>query len=250
MYLSNRSGIRFEALTQFAEPLFDVYDIDWHEDEGYDARSRNGGEWATIVAVLDTARLIWAYFSLGKEKRDSMLPHFENILLGMDAGEEEHQNLLLLLTIMEKRWLSISPEDRARAMDTPGYVLPTFEALLAHFVGIRDPFPSFSTLSLGVEESNLPEVLARFAEPLLQDPVISRDPEQIEERIERAQAYWELATAPPSEFDERLQQIEKAFALSEDDRVAIREEAQWMVSRFKGLFLHPSEGDVEDKSDA
>lgn len=236
VYVAGRSGVRFDALMRFAGPLFDLYDVEWRSDDRGDALSRDEDELSTMVAVLDTARLLWAFFALDDERGVDAIPELEDALLGRGAGDQERSNLLVLLSLLEEHWQSFTSEERAKAIDTPGYALPAFDVLLAEYEGRRRRLPRRDAAAFGPDDLDLPEALAVFAEPLLQDPAIEDDPDLVEERVERAQAYWDLATTPANQFESQLQRIVDAFATSDDERAAIRREAQIMVERFNRLF--------------
>ncbi len=235
VYVSGRSGIRFDALIRFAGPLFDLYDVEWRAGGQNDAFARDKEELTTMVAVLDTARLLWAFYALDDEQSIEMLPCLEDAMLGSGAGDEERSNLLVLLSLLEEHWQTFTTDERTQAVDTPGYALPSFEMLLADYQGGRR-LRRRSASTFGKEDLELPEALAAFAEPLLKDPAIEGNPDLVEERVERAQAYWELAATPVAEFDDHLHRIEEAFAASDEEKVAIREEALRMIARFRKLF--------------
>lgn len=235
VYLTGRSGIRFEALIRFAGPLFDLYDVNWRVNDRKDTLSRDRDELATMVAILDTARLLWAFMELDDREHLNLLPKLEDALLGPRAGDEERSNLLVLLSLLEEHWASFSPEQRREALDTTGYALPTFDMLLDEYQG-RQPLPTRHRATNGPDDLDLPEALATFARPLLDDPAIAEQPDLLENRIERAQAYWDLATSDEAEFDRQLQRILETFADTEREQASIRKEAHRMVARFHKLF--------------
>lgn len=233
IYLSGRSGIRFQDLVRFAGPLFDLYDVDWRSKEA-DLRERE--ELSTMVAVLDAARLLWAFFSLHEEDSVASLPDLEDAMLGPGAGDEERSNLLILLSLLEEHWHSFSQEERAQAESTPGYALPSFEVLLREFsesapLAVRDRPTKY-----GPESLDLPEALALFAEPLLQDDAAKGDPDIFEERVARAQAYWELAQVPDDHYESKLERIQKELHSEDAGPDQIRREAGQMVRRYRILF--------------
>lgn len=236
VYLSGRSGIRFEELVRFAGPLFDLYDIDWRTRDTTDSFARDSEELSTIVAVLDAARLLWAFFALDEEDSVTRLPELEDAMLGRAAGDEERSNLLILLSLLEEHWHSFSAEDRRRAESTPGFALPSFEVLVSEFARSGErPRPARGDL-YGPDRLELPEALALFAEPLIQDPAAKSDPDVLEERVARAQAYWELARMPEEQFDDALGRLADALSGPELDPEAVREEAVRMVRRYRRLF--------------
>ncbi len=57
IYVSGKSGVRFEALARFAGPLFDLYDVEWKSDEQHTAR-RDRHELATMLAGNGAAPLV------------------------------------------------------------------------------------------------------------------------------------------------------------------------------------------------
>jgi len=242
VYVSGRSGVRFDALVRFAGPLFDLYDVEWRADDVLDALSRDEEELTTMLALLDTARLLWSFFTLEEERSLDMLPDLEDAMLGRGAGDEERSNLLVLLSLLEEHRAAFTLEERTRAVDTPGYALPEFRVLLGAFQDRHRCLLPRSPSTLESNRLELPEALALFAEPLLRDPGAEEDPDLVQERVERAQAYWDLATAAEGDFDERLEQIVEAFASTQAERSAIREEAQRMMARYKNLFADRSSG--------
>lgn len=236
VYLSGRSGVRFQDLVRFAGPLFDLYDIEWRTTDAADSLERDREELSTMVAVLDTARLLWAFFSLDDERSVELLPNLEDALLGPGAGDEERSNLLILLSLLEEHWQTFTSMDRRRAEATPGYTLPDFETLLSDFSEGEDTSPSDERSRYGPERLELPEALALFAEPLLEDQAAKNDPDVLEERIARAQAYWDLAQAPRDQFEHELRRIQDEFSRSDFDAESVRREASRMVRRYRNLF--------------
>ncbi len=235
VYLSGQSGIRFESLAQFAGPLFDLYELDWRAlDSAPGARDRD--EIATMVAVLDTARLLWSFFSLDEEKSLQMLPELEDALLGRHARDEERSNVLVLLSLLEEHWHQFSPAARASAEDTPGFTLPSFETLIAEYNDRLRSTIVEDDDRFGPEKLDLPEAIALFAQPLLEEHAAGNDPDVLESRVARAQAYWELANAPAERYEHELTRILDAFAGNASERKAIRAEARRMVIRYRDLF--------------
>ncbi len=243
VYVSGRSGLRFEALARFAGPLFDLYEVDWKSHERHLAR-RDRDELTTMLAVLDTARLLWSFFLLDDEKNLQMLPELEDALLGRGAGDFERSNVLVLLSLMEGHWQQFTPAERAEAEQTPGYTLPPFERLLDEYQGPSPSEPVSDSARYGPENLELPDALALFAQPLLEDASLHDDPDALERRIARAQAYWDLAIAPPDEYEIELARILEAFASTAVEREAIRREAGAMMQRYRRLFPERPGGEV------
>ena len=243
VFVHGRSGLRFEALARFAGPLFDLYEVDWKSDEPI-AADRDRTELTTMLAVLDTARLLWAFFLLDEEKSIQMLPDLEDALLGRGAGDEERSNVLVLLSLMEGHWHQFTPAERADAARTPGFTLPPFESLLEEYQGRSPEEPARDDRRFGPGNLDLPEALALFAQPLLESARVQEDPDTLEDQIARAQAYWELAIAPPEEYEAELARILDAFARSPGEREDVRREAHAMVERYHRLFPERPGGEV------
>ena len=236
VYVSGRSGIRFEALVRFAGPIFDLYDVKWRSDSDVASVRRDRDELATMISVLDTARLLWTFFSLNEEKNIEMLPDLEDVLIGRTADDEERSNLLVLLSLLEEHWQTFSIEQRADAEDTPGYTLPTFESLLEEFRGETRQAPDSISETFGPDRLELPEAIALFAQPLLEGPEIEKNPDKLEEQIARAHAYWELALVSRDRFEVELARVLDSLASSEREREDIRRQATEMIHRFRLLF--------------
>jgi len=235
VYIDRRSGLQFESLARFAGPLFDLYELDWRSvNPSAGVRDRN--ELAIMVAVLDTARLLWSFFLLEDETGLQVLPELEDALLGRHAGEDDRRNVLMLLSVLEDHWQQFSPTDRALAEDTPGFSLPSFRTLIDEYTNILDSSQIESRDRFGLENLEFPEALALFAQPLLEDPSLENDPDAFAVQIARAQAYWDLATTPADEYQAALHRILEAFADSPNEKMAIQAEAHRMVARYQDLF--------------
>ena len=242
VYLSGRSGVKFEALTRFASPLFDLYDLDWRSVNG-SADVRHRDELSVMVAVLDTARLLWSFFLLEAGSGPQALPELEDALLGKHAGHDDRSNVLVLLRLMGDQWQQFSPAERALAEDTPGFTLPPFMNLIEEYTDDLDSSSIDPPDRFGRGGLELPEALAIFAQPLLEDFDVNEDPDAFDLRIARAQAYWDLAITPATEYEAVLRRILEAFAESPSERITIRAEARRMVTRFQELFPERPEGE-------
>lgn len=243
VYVSGRSGLRFEMLARFAGPLFDLYEVDWKSDDPA-AASRDRDELSTMLAVLETARLLWAFFQLDDEKSLQMLPELEDALLGRGAGDEERSNVLVLLSLMEGHWQELTDGDAAAGANVPGYALPPFDRLLDEYLGRTPETQSRDRSRIGPDHPDLPEALALFAQPLLEAAGIQGDPDALERQVALAQAYWELALAPAEEYELELARIFDAFAGGAHERDAIRQEAAAMMQRYRRLFPERPGGEV------
>ena len=222
------TGVQYEALALFAEPLFSMYDLDaadaFRLREGPDAVADD------TVALLETARVLWAFFSLPHSERAHMRQALAAQLVGEDPSEEDWMALDGLLDTVAVHWQALLPEEVEAAQDVEAETLD-FEALLHH--------PAFRVGTLeddathaGFGPDGLSETEARalFAQPLLEAPEVVVDPDAFEAAMERADAYWDLARTggDPAAFAEEH--------ADRGERDAVEAEARRMQGRFRELF--------------
>ncbi len=236
-YLDGKTGIRFATLAHFAEPLFNLYEIDPRASLNTDRSSRDAEELATLLSVLETARLLWGYFLLDETVSRSYFPELERCLLGCNADEEERSDFLTLLSIMEDHYFSMAATERTAAR-VPGYALPPFGALLENYdasSSAGESFPGIDT-RYGPDALELPDALALFARPLLDNLEALDDPDAFENTLARANSYWDLAQTPRDAFEVRLDHIARSYGRTPPEMQRIKQEALEMVSRFHELF--------------
>lgn len=209
---TDATGVRFEALARFAQPLFERYDIDPAEALADDTDE-------TAVTLLETARLLWAFFSLDEAARDDRRAALLAHCYGPDADVEAWEDFADLLRAMEEGWDALSHAARADAEATDTATLD-FDALLAD----------------DAEGSEMAECDARalFALPLLDDPNVQADPARFEDALHRADAYWSVAQA--ADRADRLVALLPTLADSADDLPALRAEAEQMLARYDAMF--------------
>lgn len=236
-FLNGETGIRFEALATFAEPLFDLYEVDPRETLTTLDGQRATEEAATLLSVLEMARLLWAYCGLTPEEQATHLPALCQCLLGPQPTDEALQALDDLLEMMQQQWDGMDPFKRAAAEDMPGFAVPSLAQLLADMEDADGPSRAAAAdAAYPTESFDLPEAFAHFVQPLLDDPRVHADAERLEDVMARAQAYWELAQVPGDEYEERLCALVKLHAPDPAARHALRVEAERMVQHFFALF--------------
>lgn len=233
--IENETGLRFESLALFAQPLFELYDLDPAAAFELHADPDEADE--GTVAVLEAARLLWAYLALPDADRPARYPALARFLLGPDAAAEDEADLAMLLDVMEQHWDALTPEDIDLAEDDARPTLG-FDALLAH--------PAFAPPEGGAAQRTfgpdaLPEMEARalFAQPLL---ARLDDPDELDAAMERADEYWTLAQLHGVERDAYLEDVVEAFAIDEREAAQIRAEADEMTARFRALFPDQAAG--------
>ena len=224
------TGLRFESLALFAQPLFDLYDLDASEAFAVCTAPDDADE--TTIAVLEAARVLWAYFALDADARTEQRDALEDFLLGPAATDEDVADLDMLLDTMEEHWDLLTPEDLELAAHDAHPTLD-FEALLAHPAFVQpEPSPALQP-TYGPEGLTEMEARALFAQPLLER---LDDPDDLDAAMERADEYWSLAQRRGVEYDSRLDVLVDALALSADEATQIRAEAEAMTERFRSLF--------------
>ena len=125
----DETGVSFASLALFAEPLFDHYDLD--PSAAFEVMADPEAADEVTVAVLETARVLWAYFSLSPKERAARHGALAASLLGPEAAPEDELDLDILLDTVEAHWDALTPEDHALAEAVEAETLG-FDALLAH----------------------------------------------------------------------------------------------------------------------
>jgi hypothetical protein len=228
-YIAGRKGVDFDALSVFAEPLFELYDLDLRNLSPAGPLQYDTEELSGLVAVLDTARLFWAFFSQDGEASERHA-QLEDALIGPSPSDDERSDFIELVSIMEEQWHALSPAEREAATEA-GDPMPPFEQLLSEYVssGVDDAMAAFSG-----DDMDLPEAMALFAQPLTDNAVA--DPDAIEDALVRAQAYWDIAHAPEVERPALLEEFKQSVARSKKEGERIENEARMMLERFSDLF--------------
>ena len=225
----DETGLRFTSLALFAQPLFELYELDPAEAFALHAAPDTADE--TTVAVLEAARVLWAYFSLDAAGRAEHRPALADFLLGPAPGDEDMADFDVMLDTMEGHWDLLTPEDLDLARSDTHDLL-AFDALLAHPAFHHEvashPEPTYGAEGLGEMEAR-----ALFAQPLLER---LDDPDDLDLAMERADEYWALAQLHGVAYEARLDEFVDAFALSADEGVQLRAEAEAMRARFRSLF--------------
>jgi hypothetical protein len=230
--VEDETGVRFESLVLFAEPLLQLYELE--AEEAFRLRDRPDEADESVIAVIEAARLLWAYFSLDPSERLARRPVLAAHLVGPEPSEEDEADLDALIESTAPHWRALSKEEVRFAEDVEAPTLD-FDALASH--------PAFD-ISFGEREDGtygpqgLGELEARalFAQPLLEDERALADPDVFDAIMERASDYWHLAQLPEHEQQAYLNALARAHAGTPEDVDRVREEAGRMVARFYTLF--------------
>ncbi len=225
----DETGISFASLALFAEPLFDLYDLD--PAAAFEVLGGAEADEAT-AAVLEAARVLWAYFALPPQERATRYASLTEFLLGPEAGPEDEADLDRLLDAAEAHWDALSPEDHALAEAVDAETLG-FDALLAHPAFAHAHAEPPAEQAYGPNRLNELDARALFAQPLLED---AADPDALDDALDKADEYWTLARLRGPERDAYLGQIIEVFAVNEAEAAAVRAEAERMTERFRSLF--------------
>jgi hypothetical protein len=127
--VEGETGVAFDALVLFAEPLFALYDLD--VADAFALKADPDAAPPEVLAVLETARVLWAFFSLPPAQRAHRRNALAAQLVGPRPTEEDWLDIDGLLDTVEPYWKAMLPEERRRAEQTGSPVLD-FEALLEH----------------------------------------------------------------------------------------------------------------------
>ena len=224
--VSGETGVQYDALALFAEPLFTLYDLDPAEAFSLRAAAAEADE--EVVALLETARVLWAFFSLPPAERTHRRPALAAQLVGENATEDDWQSLDALLDTAEIHWQALLPDEIDAAQAT-GHPPLAFDALLRHPVfQIGDAESAAGAPGFGPDALSDIEARALFAQALLD--TAADDPDAFEDTLARADAYWAIAQSdrPDAEL--------AAFAERQPDADATLAEGRQMLSRFSELF--------------
>ena len=224
----SETGVQYESLALFAEPLFSMYELDaadaFRLREGPDAVADD------TVALLETARVLWAFFSLPHAERAHKRAELAAQLVGEDPSDEDWMALDGMIDTVSVHWQALLPEEVEAAQAVDAETLG-FDALLHHPAFRVGPEDEDATHA-GYGPNGLSETEARalFAQPLLEDPDVVTDPDAFEEAMERADAYWDFARSG-GDADAFAKEVAPP-----DERAAVAEEARTMAGRFRELF--------------
>lgn len=229
--VSGETGVSFDAIALFAEPMFQLYGLDLAE--AFSIKHDPAGANPEMVTVLSTSRVLWAFFSLPPKERAHKRPLLAAHLVGDHPDEEDWLEIEGLLEAVEPYWSAMLP-DEIRAAQNTGYPTLGFDDLLSHpaFQLSEEP----EDLAYGPDSLSEMEARALFAQPLLEDPAVMVDADAFEQAVERANAYWHLATVPQARQEHALGQIMIQLSQGDGSSDAIRSEARLMVDRFHTLF--------------
>lgn len=222
--LSGETGVQYEALALFAEPLFTLYELD--PAEAFSLRT-NPEAADDIVALMEAARVLWAFFSLPTAERGHRRQALVAQLVGEEAGEDDMLDLEGVIEAAEVHWQALLPEEIEMAQDT-GHVTLAFDDLLHHPAFRIDGEPDPAHAGFGSGELSETEARALFAQPLMDDPEVMADADAFEHALERADAYWRAARAGASP-----EVVARDLAESGAGDVA---EAERMLARYAELF--------------
>lgn len=221
--VSGETGVQFEALALFAEPLFALYEHDPAEAFALRADPEKADDEA--VALLEMARVLWAFFSMPPPERAHKRPALAAQLVGDDPTDDDWLSLDALMDAAEIHWQALLPDEISAAQAT-GHPTLDFDALLLHpafHLGADDVAMGFGPESLSDAEAR-----ALFAQALLDDA--APDIDAFEDALARADAYWDIARMPDPEA------ALSAFARDQSDPDAARAEGRRMLERYRTLF--------------
>jgi hypothetical protein len=231
--LAGETGLRFDSLVLFAEPAFQRFELDLAD--AFALREAPDAADAEVVAMLEAARLMWAYFELPPAGRARRRIALAVHLLGAEPSEDDWVEVEAVLDATEPYREAMLPEERAAARQS-GVEWLDWDALTEH--------PSYRLdeeghdVARGYGRDGLSELEARaaFAQPLLETAAASGDADALEAAMERASHYWHVAQTPEEDRTNALADAVAALAPTPEERPAVADEARRMVARYHELF--------------
>lgn len=230
--LKGATGVDFASLALFAEPLFTLYELD--AADAFRLATEPHAVADDAVALLETARVLWAFLSLPAaeqaHERQALAAH----LVGEDPTDEDWVGLDGLIETASIHWKALLPQEIEAAQSTEHPTL-NFPELLAHpafHLGDDDSDPAHDGYGAG----DLSEIEARalFAQPLLEAAGDLTDEAAFDDALARADGYWALAHR-----DDMNDDVYAAFArehAGDRDAASVEAEARDMVGRYRELF--------------
>ena len=217
------TGVEFAALALFAEPLFSLYDLD--PADAFRVATEPEATADDTVALLETARVLWAFLSVPVGERSHKRQALAAQLVGESPSEEDWLALDGLIDSAEVYWKAMGPDEVETAEQTEHETLD-FDALLHHAafrVGADLDEADFAPDAMSDVEAR-----AVFAQPLVD--AAGADPDALDAALARADDYWTFAQTAPADASA----AGRAFA--RDNAGASAEEAEQMVRRYRDLF--------------
>ncbi|OZC02194.1 hypothetical protein [Rubricoccus marinus] len=228
--IEGETGVQFESLALFAEPLFSLYEL--NPAEAFTLKTDPDKAPDEVVALMETARVLWAFFSLSPSSRAHRRQALVEQLVGGEAEEDDMLGLEGVIEAAEIHWQALLPEEIEMAQKT-GHEVLSFDDLLHHAAFRIDADQDPVHAGFGDGELSETEARALFAQPLLEAPEVMLDADAFDSALERADAYWDAAQS--GDTPEAIAQ-----ALSPDDGGDV-EEARTMLARYAKLFPKRSE---------
>ncbi|GAB5534365.1 MAG: hypothetical protein Rubg2KO_06140 [Rubricoccaceae bacterium] len=227
------TGVQYESLALFAEPLFALYELD--AADAFRLRDDPTTIPDDAVALMETARVMWAFFSLPPSTRAHKRQALASQLVGEDPSEDDWISLDGLIETLEIHWQALLREEIDAAQQT-GYPTLGFDALL-HHPAFRVTDEDHDATTAGFGSNGLTEVEARalFAQPLIEDPEVLIDPDAFDKALELADEYWSLAQSTDGDPNEAARDFARQHAEDRDSADVEREAAQ-MIQRYRDLF--------------
>jgi len=209
-YLDDSSGIPFDQLARFSQPLLELFDVEPHHWRLPRRIPADIQLLDAYTSALAAAEMFWSYFTLDSGLRRKFLQELKSYFIGSEPLPHEEADFLLLVDCMRVQWQQIGGE--IQIDDRPHQALSS--------------------------ENSLPdlETLALFGEPLMEARDLYDDPDRLDEIMTRVQDYWRLANTGVDHYDEMLNSIVDRHGTSHEDRRRVRAEASMMVVRHRELF--------------
>lgn len=231
--LDNETGVRFESLALFAEPLFTLYEID--PGDAFQLYQDPKTVSDETLALLETARILWAFFSLSPDQRAHHRSTLAMQLIGESPTDNDWVNLEGLLESVKVHWKALLDEEIQEA-ETSEYPTLGFEELLQHDAFRIGEVGGQANMGFGPDALSETEARALFSQPLFESEEILIDADAFEHAVLRSDALWTLARRSNGDPQGMIASYVEEFASSESDQAMLQQEAQTMIERFKELF--------------
>lgn len=229
LYRSGKSGIQYQKLQQFVQPILAHYQIELDAGFSDEVTPSNIDDMTLMLDIFETASILWDYCCLAPEAKAQSFKQLQESLLGPHPEREDLVQFPVLVASMEEKWEALSEGIQHEAVSPVG-------ALSMDADTGTTPAAANGAAHYGPDKLDIPEAFALFSRPLLENDAIFEDPESLDDVMSKAQAYWDLAHLSEQEQSSLMHAVLDKFTSATHHKDDLHKEALAMIKRFHELF--------------
>ncbi len=228
LYRSGKSGIQYQKLQQFVQPILAHYQIELDASFADDVTPENLDDMTLMLDIFETASILWDYCCLAPDAKSGAFKNLQDSLIGPHPEREDLVQFPILVASMEEQWEALSEGMQHQAAPT---IMPMAD------MGPDTPAVSTNGAAhYGPDQLDIPEAFALFSRPLLENDALFEDPESLDDVMCKAQAYWDLAHLSEKEQSSVMRSVLNKFTSAAQHLDDLHNEALAMIKRFHELF--------------